>query len=313
MAGGYPRAVTTEALIRVDPADFERWRAQVVALDDAARRERGHEELGESVWRDLTRPGADSVGFFAGERAYLHLARAEAGAASWTIGIVRHPDRRDPRDVRDLLGAAVTFAAERGGGLLTAWVFGVTDADSDPFTAAGFAATRTLLEMRAPLPAGVEPRWPPYVRVRTFVPERDDAEWLAVNNRAFADHPEQGGWTAATFRARQREPWFDPQLFLLAFDDAGLAGFNWLKLHDAQAPDPVLGEIYVIGVDPRAQGTGLGRALAVAGLDAVAARGATVATLFCAADNAGAVSLYRSLGFATHRTDRAFTRAVAAA
>jgi ribosomal protein S18 acetylase RimI-like enzyme len=29
--------------------------------------------------------------------------------------------------------------------------------------------------------------------------------------------------------------------------------------------------------------------------------------LFVAADNAGALSLYRSLGFETHRTDRAYT------
>ena len=60
------------------------------------------------------------------------------------------------------------------------------------------------------------------------------------------------------------------------------------------------------------QGTGLGRALAVAGLEAVANRGITTGTLFTAADNAGALHLYRALGFAVHRVDRAYEREVEA-
>jgi mycothiol synthase len=144
--------------------------------------------------------------------------------------------------------------------------------------------------------------------VRTFEPGRDDAEWLAVNNRAFAGHPDQGDWHLSTLHDRMAEDWFDPSLFLLAVDDDGIAGYNWLKRHPARPPDPELGEIYVIGVDPRAQGTGLGRALAIAGLHAIHERGAAVGMLFCAADNAGALALYRSLGFSVHRTDRAYVR-----
>jgi mycothiol synthase len=134
-----------------------------------------------------------------------------------------------------------------------------------------------------------------------------------VNNRAFAGHAEQGGWTAATLARRMEEPWFDPGLFLLAIDDAGVVGFNWLKVHEAQGRDPRLGEIYVIGIDPRAQGSGLGRALAVTGLAAVHERGISTGMLFCAADNAPALALYRSLGFSVHRTDRAYECDVAPA
>ncbi|MDQ1447947.1 MAG: mycothiol synthase, partial [Actinomycetota bacterium] len=108
------------------------------------------------------------------------------------------------------------------------------------------------------------------------------------------------------------ERWFDPALFLLAVDDLGLAGFNWLKIHEPNDLDPRLGEIYVIGVDPRTQGSGLGRALAIAGLNAVHERGIETGMLFCAADNEPALQLYRSLGFDVHRVDRAYEREVAA-
>jgi mycothiol synthase len=146
------------------------------------------------------------------------------------------------------------------------------------------------------------------VTVRTFVPGRDEAAWVKVNNRAFAGHPEQGAWTVDMLRAREQEAWFDPEGLLLAFDDEGLAGSCWTKVHPPQPPhEPeALGEIYVIGADPSRHGRGLGRALTSAGLASLAARGIEIGMLFVDADNEAAVGLYRSLGFTTSRTDRAY-------
>ena len=122
------------------------------------------------------------------------------------------------------------------------------------------------------------------------MPGEDEAAWVAVNNRAFAGHPEQGAWTVEMLRRREREPWFDPAGFLLAFDADGLAGSCWTKIHPPQPPrEPdALGEIYVIGADPTRQGRGLGRALTAGGLASLAARGITVGMLFVDADNEAA-------------------------
>jgi mycothiol synthase len=223
---------------------------------------------------------------------------------------VRDPDAPADGVVAPLLGAALDHVRAHGGTALAAWIFGATSADDTAFAACGFHPRGTLFEMRAPFPVAGEPSFPPGVSVRPFEPGRDEPGWLAVNNRAFAGHPDQGDWHASTLRDRMAEPWFDPSLFLLAVDGRGIAGFNWLKQHEARPPDPALGEIYVIGVDPRAQGTGLGRALAIEGLHAVHARGSVEGLLFCAADNTGALALYRSLGFSVHRTDRAYAREV---
>jgi mycothiol synthase len=150
---------------------------------------------------------------------------------------------------------------------------------------------------------------PPRLVTRPFQVGDDDDAWLEVNNRAFHWHPEQGGWDLDTLRARQKEPWFDPAGFLMVDDIAPdgsrqLAGFCWTKVHSDHTP--VLGEIYVIAVDPSAHGRGLGRALTLAGLAHLAEVGAPMGMLYVDAENTAAVTLYRSLGFEVFRTDRAY-------
>jgi mycothiol synthase len=299
--------VTADALTRIDPPDFETRRDDIAALEDRARRANGHDALGDAVWRDLAHPRKDSVGFLVEGHSYVHVARSDGSdPSSWTAGIIRLAGEPDNAAITKPLAAAVAHVAQHGGRLLTCWVFGAVDADDEPFAAAGFQPARSLFEMRAPLPVEGSATLPNGFTLRDFEPGRDDADWLVVNNRAFSEHAEQGGWLESTLRLRMAERWFDPTLFLLAFDSKGLAGFNWLKQHEPRGPDPAMGEIYVIGVDPRVQGSGLGRALAVAGLQRVSERGLRVAMLFVAGDNKGAIALYESLGFTVHRTDCAY-------
>ena len=68
--------------------------------------------------------------------------------------------------------------------------------------ALGFTNDRDLLQIRVELPLapGTRRDVPP-LDVRPFRPGADEAVWLEVNNRAFADHPEQGGWDLEALQA----------------------------------------------------------------------------------------------------------------
>ena len=216
-------------------------------------------------------------------------------------------------------GAAVTAVLDRLRGLARAvgpaavqWLVSEpTPAHDEAARGAGLTHRRDLLQLRRPLPVEPDRTAPlPAVTTRAFRPGHDEAAWLTVNNRSFADHPDQSRQTAADLTRLEREPWFEPEGFrLLDADPAGprageLDGFCWTKVHaDHQPP---LGEIFVIGVDPSAHGRRLGPALTVAGLDHLAARGITVGMLYVDEDNAHAVRMYGHLGFTTHHVDRIY-------
>ena len=78
-----------------------------------------------------------------------------------------------------------------------------------------------------------------------------------------------------------------------------MLGFHWTKIHPAPTGVAPHGEVYVLGVDPDAQGRGLGKALTLAGLAHLRERGVDHVLLYVEADNDPAVSLYRRVGF-TH-------------
>jgi mycothiol synthase len=198
------------------------------------------------------------------------------------------------------------------------WVFEANNAHAELARSAGFVPGRHLLQMRRPLPldAGLGETLGG-LEVEPFVPGRDEEEWLAVNNAAFASHPEQGDWTLDTIRARETEPWFNPTGFLLHRTQGRIDGFCWMKMHHDHGKDKgednstVTGEIYVIGVAPSAASRGLGRRLAVAGLEHATRAGAHTAMLYVDSDNTAAVAMYTALGFSTHHTERAFVGDVA--
>jgi mycothiol synthase len=275
-------------------------------LVTAAERADGHRPLSDHLWLDLVQGGREGyAGLVAWEPGHEHpvaYAQLSRGNQSWALEIVVHPHHRYEMSLigPELLSAAVDLVAREGGGHVHWWVFEPTAVHEGLAAAVGLVPGRRLHQMRRTLPVGL----PVELTTRAFVPGQDEDAWLEVNNRAFRHHPEQGGWDRATLQTREHEAWFDPEGFRLYERDGRLAGFCWTKVHVDSTP--VLGEIYVIAVDPAFHGLGLGRGLTLAGLDHLARQGVPVGMLYVDADNAAALKLYGQLGFEVHRTDRAF-------
>ncbi|MFC5266797.1 mycothiol synthase [Kribbella qitaiheensis] len=194
---------------------------------------------------------------------------------------------------------------DHGGSGLRVWAHGRLPGADELAARMGLSVARELYFLRrtaAPVPAAV---WPEGITLRTFVPGQDDEAWLAVNAAAFAHHPEQGSWTQADLADRLEQPWFDAAGFFLAVDSTGaLAGFHWTKVHTDEGPTTPFGEVYVVGVSPSHQGTGLGKALTLEGLRYLQEdRGLSSITLYVDGTNAPAHTLYTNLGFTTAALD----------
>ncbi|MFG2247809.1 mycothiol synthase [Spirillospora sp. NPDC048823] len=251
---------------------------------------------------DRGEDGGDSGGVGGGARggivAYAHLDPAADGEPA-AGELVVHPEHRRRGHGRALLRAL----RDEAGGPLRVWAHGDLPAAAALAAGEGMARVRALFQMRRPASGPLpEARVAPGVTLRTFEPGRDERPWLEVNARAFADHPEQGAWTIEDVRDREAEDWFDPAGFFLAERAGRPVGFHWTKIHPGVSGE-VLGEVYVVGVDPDAQGLGLGRTLTLTGLHHLRDAGVDQIMLYVDEPNVAAVRLYESLGFTRYAVD----------
>ncbi|MFE6503127.1 mycothiol synthase [Kitasatospora sp. NPDC057738] len=239
---------------------------------------------------------------------YGQLEVPENPAANPTAELVVDPAARGRGLARPLVDAVLEQAHRAGRDAVDFWVHGGHPAARHLAGAYGAELVRELRQMRRTGRQTEEVAVPEGIELRTFRPGEDDAEWLRLNALAFAHHPEQGAWTGQDLAERIAEPWFDPAGFFLATRDGRVVGFHWTKVHPATATEPELGEVYVVGVDPAEQGSGLGRALTAAGLrhltgTGTGERGLDTVLLYVDADNPAAVRVYERLGFAVHEVD----------
>lgn len=252
-----------------------------------------------------------------GERALIGSAHGAAIFSADELELVIDPDHRGQGLVSELVATVLGEHPD----VTYAWAHGDHPASRALAARFGFTPVRTLLQLRAtldaapPLPhnsgspeetalpdelAKPTPRREP--AISRFRPGIDDSAWLALNAKAFADHPEQGGLTQRDLDDRMAEPWFNADDFLILWDGNDMIGFCWLKVEDD------IGEIYAVGMDPARQGEGLGRVLMDAGLARIAAHGIRTVALYVEADNEPALALYQRYGFTQHTIDIRYQR-----
>jgi mycothiol synthase len=251
----------------------------------------GAQPFDEATWRALRHRPATDVGWWLADGAVALLVDGELGLA------VEPASRRGGRG-RALLEEVLAVAA---GEPLRAWSHADHPAARALAPAYGFEVVRELWVMRRPSGRPLPPVvLPDGVRVDTWT-EADADDLVAVNAAAFAAHPEQGAMDREDLAERMEQDWFDPAGLFLARDTTTgeLLGFHWTKRTSER-----LGEVYVLGISPSAQGRGLGSVLTLVGLhhltdDGPSGPGVDEVELYVEADNDAAVAVYARQGF-TH-------------
>lgn len=224
-------------------------------------------------------------------------------------------------DLNVLIGRAKEVLAEGQSEKIQLWIEAVDDIRHDVALAAGAEPYRDLWQMRTTLPLDGEP-----LPTRAFQ-ESDIDEFVKVNNRAFAWHPEQSGYDRNRLIETTFEPWFNDEGFRIFELEGRMAGFCWTKIHYSPpncptcqycvdgAANAAAGEIFVVGLDPDFHGRGLGKGLTLSGLDWIYKYGHEqigISTpiqsgfLYVESDNIAAIRTYEKLGFTYNQTNRAY-------
>lgn len=242
---------------------------------------------------------ASQIALNAGDRPTLRETREHDGqvvGAALRFGeapveLVVHPEHRRRGHGTELWRRA------HAAGATNAWAHGDLPAAQGFAEAGGAEPVRTLLVLRRRLDDAPTPERPVADTTLRSFEESDVDAIIAVNARAFADHPEQGAMDRADFDRRRAEAWFDPAGLFVAVRDDEVVGFHWTKIEDG------IGEVYVVGVDPDAHGGGLGTALTARGIRHLWEQGINTVDLYVEGDNAPALAVYRRLGFEQHARD----------
>jgi mycothiol synthase len=277
----------------------------VLALIKAAHDFDGTPPIAEHVLLHLRHGGDKSDSHIVIEEnnkviAYAHLDATDLVAGPSVEAIV-HPNHRS----KGLGSSVLKEAIKVCGNKTRIWSHG--DLPAAKAIAASLNLERLWSNLLMSKPLGeIQPVTSKYP-IRTFIPDFDNQPFLSLNNKVFANYPDQGGWGEDDLKVRLNESWFDEKGFFVAEDKGELIGFCWTKIHGAHTHShngedddhghDALGEIYVLAVNPDYKGQGVGRDLTITGLNYLKYQGLNNVMLYVGVENKPAFNLYKSLGF----------------
>ncbi len=238
--------------------------------------------------------------------AYAHLDATDLVAGP-SVEAVVHPNHRSKGLGSSILKEAIKVCGDK----TRIWSHG--DLPDAKAIAASLNLERLWSNLLMSKPLGeIQPVTSKYP-IRTFIPTLDNQAFLSLNNKVFANYPDQGGWSEDDLKVRLNESWFDEKGFFVAEDKGELIGFCWTKIHGAHTHShtgedddhghDALGEIYVLAVNPDYKGQGVGRDLTITGLNYLKYQGLNNVMLYVGVENTPAFNLYKSLGFKEFGSD----------
>ena len=291
------------SLVQLDPVDSAAAAAAALAMiGDVERARRVHVlDETEAARLEAMAEGARPDGWLGvvaydgdGSAGYLGAARTWRGNVVGDL-VVPPPERGPLTDA--LLGALHQHGDRQRAPRRVVWVRGVPP-DAEPQQLG--APLRAMAIVGRPLSGLPDAPLPPGISVRSHVERADDAGVIAALEAAFGGS-EDAGWNEHRLAVRRALRWYRADDLLVAESADGIVGVHWTK----QRGDRV-GEVYVLGIAPVAQGIGLGRALLRSGLSHLRERGCTEAILWVDESNETALRLYRAEGFEPRWRDVAY-------
>ena len=277
----------------------------VLALIKAAHDFDGTPPIAEHVLLHLRHGGDKSDSHLVIEEnnqviAYAHLDTTDQVAGP-SVEAVVHPNHRGKGLGSSILKEAIKVCGDK----TRIWSHGDLPAAKAIAASLNLESLWSNLLMSKPLDE-IQPVTSKYL-IRTFMPDIDNQAFLSLNNKVFANYPDQGGWSEDDLKVRLNESWFDEKGFFIAEDKGELIGFCWTKIHGAHTHShsgedddhghEALGEIYVLAVNPDYKGQGVGRDLTITGLNYLKYQGLNNVMLYVGVENKPAFNLYKSLGF----------------
>jgi mycothiol synthase len=184
----------------------------------------------------------------------------------------------------------------------------ISDSDLDKkhfIEGEGYGPVRYFLEMvrdlaepidDLPIPEGLEVR---------PVPPEDYRKVFDAANEALQDHWGGRQWTEEEYLEFINAPWFQPELWMIAYDGDEVAGnvINWINESENEEFDRKWGYTEIISVRRPYRGKGLAKALVSRSMALVRDKGMEFANLGVDTENpSGAHGLYTGLGYRPIKT-----------